>query len=96
MGTVFPNLSGLFQQEMRPATLQKLFMNDLKNMTHMVLTWPRNSPHLNPRITQHTFRGLVDVSTGQICFLWHKEDLHSSSFNDMADQFMFTCETVAL
>ena len=48
MATVFPDGSGLFQQDNAPI-LQKLFRNGLRSMTEFkVLTWPPNSPDLNP------------------------------------------------
>ena len=48
MAMVFPDGSGLFQQDNAPI-LQKLFRNGLRSMTEFkVLTWPPNSPDLNP------------------------------------------------
>ncbi|MCI4377385.1 hypothetical protein PGIGA_G00202980 [Pangasianodon gigas] len=49
MATVFPNGSGLLQQDNVPCHTAKLFRNSLRNMTEFkVLTWLPISPALNP------------------------------------------------
>ncbi|KAK3543439.1 hypothetical protein QTP70_020917, partial [Hemibagrus guttatus] len=74
METVFPDGCGLFQQDNAPCHKAKMLQEwfDEHNNEFEVLTWPPNSPDLNPiehlwdvlnkqrQIPQHTFRDLVE------------------------------------